>query len=149
MNGRKAPSRQDLIAALRGNELGLQLAQIQFEHYKPAMDAMKLYLDVYGSSSPNLYRTKNKQIAAACQMSGVNDPTATRKQRLAAITCYEMIHEAVIRCLELGLDKKEAKKALNDAIEQAAEFFGLGNKKTVQARNNKSKGKGKGKGKTK
>lgn len=113
------------------------------------MDAMKLYLDVYGSSSPNLYRTKNKQIAAACQMSGVNDPTATRKQRLAAITCYEMIHEAVIRCLELGLDKKEAKKALNDAIEQAAEFFGLGNKKTVQARNNKSKGKGKGKGKTK
>lgn len=46
---------------------------------------MKLYLEIHGSQSPNFYMTRNKQVAAACQMNGVNDPNATRKQRMASL----------------------------------------------------------------
>jgi hypothetical protein len=118
-----------------GDELQLHLKCMTLEAYKPAMDALKLYLEIHGSQSPNFYMTRNKQVMAACQMNGINDLNATRKQRLAAITCYEMIHEAIMLCLELGLGKEETKKELNDAVAKAAEFFGLGNKKTVKARN--------------
>jgi hypothetical protein len=128
------PTRKDLIKTHRNDELMLHLCQLQLETYKPAMDAMKLYLEIHGSQSPNFYMTRNKQVAAACQMNGVNDPSATRKQRIAAITCYEMIHESIMRCLELGISKEETKKMLNEAIEKAAAFFGLGNKKAVKAR---------------
>lgn len=131
---KKRPTRNDLMRALHGDELGLQLHQIQLEAYKPAMDACKLYLDIYGSSSPNFYRTQNLRVMATCQMNGINDPDATRKQRIAAMTCYEMIHETIIRCLELGLDKEQVKQELSTAIEKAGEFFGLGNKKAVKAR---------------
>jgi hypothetical protein len=117
-----------------GNELQLHLKQLSLEAYKPAMDACKLYLEIHGSQSPNFYMTRNKQVAAACQMSGINDPNATRKQQLAAITCYEFIHESIMRCIELGLGKEETKKTLNEAIEKAAEFFGLGNKKAAKRR---------------
>lgn len=132
----KRPSHNDLMRVLRNqnDDLGLQLHQITMEAYKPAMDACKLYLEIYGSGSPNFYMTRNKQVAAACQMNGINDPGATRKQRLASATCYEMIHESITRCIELGLSKQETKNALNGAIEKAAEFFGLGNKKAVKAR---------------
>lgn len=122
------------MRALQGDDLGLQLHQITMEAYKPAMDACRLYLEIYGSGSPNFYMTRNKQVAAACQMNGINDPSATRKQRLAAATCYEMIHESIMRCIELGLSKEDTKKTLNEAIEKAAAFFGLGNKKAVKAR---------------
>ena len=122
------------MRALQEDDLGLQLHQITMEAYKPAMDACRLYLEIYGSGSPNFYMTRNKQVAAACQMNGINDPSATRKQRLAAATCYEMIHESIMRCIELGLSKEDTKKTLNDAIEKAAAFFGLGNKKAVKAR---------------
>jgi hypothetical protein len=118
-----------------GDKLQLTLKCMTLEAYKPAMDALKLYLEIHGSQSPNFYMTRNKQVIAACQMNGINDPNATRKQRLAAITCYEMIHEAITQCLELGLGKEETKKELNDAVAKAAEFFGLGNKKAVKARN--------------
>lgn len=60
------------MRALHGDELGLQLHQITLEAYKPAMDAMKLYLEIHGSGSPNFYMTRNKQVAAACQMSVIN-----------------------------------------------------------------------------
>lgn len=127
------------MLSLKNDELMLHIHQLGLESYKPAMNAMKLYLSVYGSSSPNLYRTKNIQIAAACQMNGINDPDATRKQRLCALTCYELIYEAVYRSLEMGLDKDDAKQMVNNAVERAAEFFGLGNKRMVSARNKAAK----------
>lgn len=117
--------------------MALGLYQIQLEAYKPAMDACKRYLEIYGSGSPNFYRTRNMQVAAVCQMNGMNDPTATRKQRLAAATCYEMIFESIMRGLEMGLDKEQVKKMMNDAINSAGVFFGLGNKKAVKARKGK------------
>lgn len=135
----RPPTRNELMRAIQGDELALQLHQITLEAYKPAMDAIKVYLEIFGSSSPNFYMTKNKQVAAACQMSGVNDPNATRKQRLAAATCYEMICEAIIQSLEAGLDKEQVKQTMNDAIERAAAFFGLGKKKAVKARTKKVK----------
>ncbi len=123
------------MEALHGNELMLQLHQIQLEAYKPVMDALKLYLEIYGSGSPNFYMTKNKQVAAACQMNGVNDPSASRKQRIAAMTCYEMLLDAIVTGLENDLDKERIKEMMNDAINRAAAFFNLGNKKAVAARN--------------
>jgi hypothetical protein len=130
----KTPTRQELLAAIQGDELALQLHHITLEAYKPAMDAIKKYLEIFGSQSPNFYMTKNKQVIAACQMQGINDPTATRKQRIAAAACYEMLLDAILRSFELGLKKEEVKKAMNDAINSAAEFFGLGNKKAVAQR---------------
>lgn len=131
----KNPTHKDLMNVIRHDELQLQIHQMQLEAYKPAMDALKRYLEIFGSQSPNFYMTKNKQISAACQMNGINDPTATRKQRIAAMTCYEMIYETIMRCLELGFDKEQVKQAMNEAINKAAEFFGLGNKRAVSARN--------------
>lgn len=133
------PTQRDLMSVIRHDELQLHIHQMQLEAYKPAMDALKLYLDIYGSGSPNLYRTKNIQIAKTCQMNGLNDPMATRKQRLAAITCYEMIYETITRSLELGLDKEQVKQLMNDAIHNAGEFFNLGNKKTVAQRERAAK----------
>lgn len=122
------------MRAIHGDELALQIYQITLETYKPAMDAIKLYLEIFGSQSPNFYMTKNKQVAAACQMNGLNDPDATRKQRLAAMTCYEMIMESIMDGLQSGLGKEQVKQMMNDAINRAAEFFNLGNKKAVAAR---------------
>lgn len=132
---KKKPTRKDLIKAVANDELHLHLAQVQLEAYKPAMDALKLYKEIYGSQSPNLYMSKNKQVAAICQMNGINDPVASRKQRIAAMTCYEMIHETIMRCLEMGMDKDQVKQSVNDALQSTGEFFGLGNKKAVAARN--------------
>lgn len=133
----KPPSHKELIRAIQGDELALGMYQIQLEAYKPAMDACKRYLEIYGSGSPNFYMTRNRQVAAVCQMKGMNDPTATRKQRLAAATCYEMIFESIMRGLEMGLDKEQVKKMMNDAIDSAGSFFGFGNKKAVNARKGK------------
>lgn len=135
------PTQKDLMSVIRHDELQLHIHQLQLEAYKPAMDALKLYLDIYGSGSPNFYRTKNIQVAKTCQMNGLNDPTATRKQRLAAITCYEMIYETINRSLELGLDKEQVKQLMNEAIHNAGEFFNLGNKRSVAARNKSNKSK--------
>lgn len=135
------PTQKDLMSVIRHDELQLHIHQLQLEAYKPAMDALKLYLDIYGSGSPNFYRTKNIQVAKTCQMNGLNDPTATRKQRLAAITCYEMIYETINRSLELGLDKEQVKQLMNEAIHNAGEFFNLGNKRSVAARNKLNKSK--------
>lgn len=135
------PTQKDLMSVIRHDELQLHIHQLQLEAYKPTMDALKLYLDIYGSGSPNFYRTKNIQVAKTCQMNGLNDPTATRKQRLAAITCYEMIYETINRSLELGLDKEQVKQLMNEAIHNAGEFFNLGNKRSVAARNKSNKSK--------
>jgi hypothetical protein len=135
----KKPTHGDLMRVIRHDELQLHLHQMKLDNYKPAMDAMKRYLEIFGSQSPNFYMTKNKQVIAACQMNGLNDPNATRKQVLAATTCYEMLYETIMRCMEMGLDKEQVKQEMNDAINKAAEFFGLGNKKAVAARNKKRK----------
>lgn len=127
------------MKAIRNDELALHLHQLQLEAYKPAMDALKLYLEIFGSQSPNFYMTKNRQIAASCQMNGINDPDATRKQRIAAMACYEMLAEAIMKAIELGLDKEEVKQMMNDAINSATEFFNLGNKKAVKAREKRNK----------
>lgn len=137
----KKPTHSDLMSVIRHDDLQLQIHQMQLEAYKPAMDALKRYLEIFGSQSPNFYMTKNKQVAAACQMNGLNDPSASRKQRIAAMTCYEMIYETIMRCLEMGFDKEQVKQAMNDAINRAAEFFGLGNKKAVAARTKTNKRK--------
>jgi hypothetical protein len=136
---KKLPTRSDLMKAIRNDELALHLHQLQLEAYKPAMDALKLYLEIFGSQSPNFYMTKNRQIAASCQMNGINDPDTTRKQRIAAMTCYEMLAEAIMKAIELGLDKEEVKQMMNDAINSATEFFNLGNKKAVKAREKRNK----------
>ena len=141
--GNKKITRQELIRASQGDELMLNLHQMTLDAYKPLMDAMKHYLEIHGSQSPNFYMTKNKQVAAACQMTGINDPDATRKQRIAAMTCYEMLLEAIMTGLENNLGKDRIKEMMNDAINKAAEFFNLGNKKAVKAREKAAKGKGK------
>jgi hypothetical protein len=135
LNGaNKKPTRQELLRAIQGDELALQQHSILLETYKPTMDAIKLYLEIHGSQSPNFYMTKNKQVSAACQMNGLNDPCATRKQRIAAMTCYELLMEAIMAGIESGLGKEQVKQMMNDAINRGAEFFNLGNKKAVAAR---------------
>jgi hypothetical protein len=117
-----------------GDQLGLTLYALQVETYKAAMDAIKQYLDMHGSSSPNYYMSKNIQIAGICQVSGLTDPEATRKQRIAIAACLEAVGEFFIRGLELGLSKEEIKNMVNQELYRVGEFFGLGNKKAIQAR---------------
>lgn len=105
---------------------------LRLDAYRPAMDALKAYLVIHGSSSPNLYRTRNKQILAACQIASPND--ATPKQILAAVTCYQKMEEAILFGLEHHLDKEDLKRLINEAIASAAAFFGLGNQKAIQRR---------------
>jgi len=105
---------------------------LRLDAYKPAMDALKAYLVIHGSSSPNLYRTRNKQVLAACQIASANE--ATPKQILAVATCYQKMEEAILFGLEHQLDKEEIKRLINEAIESAAQFFDLGNKKAIQRR---------------
>ena len=107
---------------------------LRLDAYKPAMDALKAYLVIHGSSSPNLYRVRNKQVLAACQIASPND--ATPKQILAVVTCYQKMEEAILFGLEHPLDKEDIKRLINEAIESAAHFFGLGNQKAVKRRAN-------------
>ena len=108
---------------------------LRLDAYKPAMDALKAYLVIHGSSSPNLYRTRNKQVLAACQKASAND--ATPRQILAVATCYQKKEEAIQFGLEHQQDKEDIKRLINEAIENAAAFFGLGNKQTIKARSKK------------
>ena len=48
--------------------------------------------------------------------------------------------DAIVTGLENDLDKERIKEMMNSAINKAAEFFNLGNKKMVKARE-KAKGK--------
>ena len=43
--------------------------------------------------------------------------------------------------VELGLDKEQVKQLMNEAIHNAGEFFNLGNKRSVAARNKSNKSK--------
>lgn len=108
---------------------------LRLDAYKPAMDALKAYLVIHGSSSPNLYRTRNKQVLAACQIASASD--ATPRQILAVATCYQKMEEAILFGLEHQLDKEDIKRLINEAIASAAAFFGLGNKQTIKARSKK------------
>ena len=108
---------------------------LRLDAYKPAMDALKAYLVIHGSSSPNLYRTRNKQVLAACQIASASD--ATPRQVLAVATCYQKMEEAILFGLEHQLDREDIKRLINEAIESAAAFFGLGNKQAVKARSKK------------
>ena len=59
---------------------------------------------------------------------------ATPKQILAVATCYQKMEEAILFGLEHQLDKEDLKRLINEAIESAAAFFGLGNQKAVKRR---------------
>jgi hypothetical protein len=126
---------KELAKTLKTDELGLSLYQLQLETYKPAMDACKLYLETYGSQSPNFYMTKNKQVAAICQVQGLNDPGASRKQRIAIAACLEALHEVYMRGIEIGMTKEDIKQMCNQELDRIGNAFGLGNKKAVAARN--------------
>lgn len=110
---------------------------LRLDAYKPAMDALKAYLVIHGSSSPNLYRTRNKQVLAACQIASASD--ATPRQILAVATCYQKMEEAILFGLEHQLDKEDIKRLINEAIESAAHFFGLGNKASQKQKGRKTK----------
>jgi len=131
---KSAERRKELMEKLRHDETQMTLYQIQLDAYKPAMDAIKLLLEIFGSSSPNLYMSKNKQIAAICQVKGLNDPNASRWQTIAITACLEKLRIEVLRSLELNYDYERIKKQVNDELTRIGEFFGLGNKKAVKAR---------------
>jgi len=126
--------RKALMEKLRNDETQMTLYQIQLDAYKPAMNAIKLLLEIFGSSSPNLYMSKNKQIAAICQVKGLNDPNASNWQRIAITACLEKLRLEVLRSLELDYDYERIKKQVNDELTRIGDFFGLGNKKAVKAR---------------
>lgn len=126
-------------SSLNGTNKGLQESQVEHsaiaqirlfrkEEYPIAMDAIKLFLDIHGSSSPNYYRTINKQIAAHCQMQGVHDINATSDQQLCHLVMTHKVGRAIKTSIELGLPKDKIKQQKDYAIEQTAQFFGLGKK---------------------
>lgn len=128
---------QELRRILRNDETQTTLYQIQLENYKPFTTRIQASIDIWGSSakfSGGEYAVRAKQIAAACQVAGMNDPNATPAQRLAVATALHKGTETYDRAFEQGLDKTEWKNQFKIALEQSAEFFGLGNKKTVKAR---------------
>ena len=49
---------------------------------------------------------------------------------------------AIMKAIELGLDKEEVKQMMNDAINSATAFFNLGNKTAVRAREKANRRKG-------
>lgn len=129
---------QELRKVLRNDETQTTLYQIQLENYKPFTSRIQASIDIWGSSakfSGGEYAVRAKQIAAACQVSGLNDPNATPAQRLAVATALHKGTETYDRAFEQGLDKTEWKSQFKKILDQSAEFFGLGNKKAVAARN--------------
>jgi hypothetical protein len=138
LNGKKrnksAERRKELMEKLRHDETQMTLYTIQLDSYKPGMDALRLLLEIFGSSSPNLYLSKNKQIAAICQVNGLNDPSASNWQRIAITACLEKLRIEILRGIELNYDYERIKRQVNDELTRIGDFFGLGNKKAVKAR---------------
>ena len=65
-------------------------------------------------------------------MNGINDPDATRRQRIAALTMYEDIAEVHNRAIELQMDKEDMKAWRNARLTKTALFHGLGTKKDLR-----------------
>lgn len=126
-------TRKKLVRALSGRPEDLFLVQITAESYRPAMDSTKLAIEVYGNKSKfPLYGVLNRQVAAKCQMNGINDPEATRRQRIAALTMLEDISEVHISSIESNLTKEEMEVLRNERLTKTALFHGLGAKKDLK-----------------
>lgn len=105
-----------------------QIRLFRRDEYPIETDAIKLFLAIYGSSSPNYYTTIHRQINAHCQMQSVNDVNATSDQQLCHLVMTHKVGRAIKMGIELSLPKDEIKKQKDYAIEQTARFFGLGKK---------------------
>lgn len=128
-------TRKQLVRSLSNKPEDLFLCQLAVESYRPAMDSTKIVIEVYGNKSKfPLYASLNKQVAAKCQMNGINDPNATRRQRIAAITMFEDISESHISSIENHLTKEEMEALRNDRLTRTALFHGLGAKKDLKRR---------------
>lgn len=135
---KSADRSRELQRVLRQDAAQLPIYQIQLEHYKPFTDKVKIGLEVWGSSAKcegGEYAVRAKQIAAMCQMTGLNDPHATPEKRLAAATALLKGKETLDRAFEQQSDKDEWKGQFKKALDEVGNFFGLGNKKAVTARN--------------
>lgn len=126
----KRMSHKELVRANKGNPEQIALLTLQLDSYRPYMDSVKHYVDIYGSSSKiGLYATLNKQLAAKAQMNGLNDPNATRKQRICLIAMMEDVYEAHTQGFEMGLDSSAIKVLRNERTDKTSLFFNLGTKK--------------------
>jgi len=134
LHGKKAAlTRSQLKKQLSNKPEDLFILQVTAETYRPAMNSIKAILEVYGSSAkPSLYVALNKQVAAKCQMSGINDPTANRRQRIAALTMYEDIYEVHTDTLEGKISRERMNEIRNERMTRTALFHGLGTKKDQQ-----------------
>ena len=134
---KSADRSRELQRVLREDATQLPMYQIQLEHYKPFTDKVKIGIEVWGSSAKcdgGEYAVRAKQIAATCQMSGLNDPHATPDKRLAAATALWKGKEAFDRAFELQSGKDEWKQQFKKSLDEVGNFFGLGNKQAVKAR---------------
>jgi len=131
LHGKKtALTRRQLKKQLSNKPEDLFLLQVTAETYRPAMDSIKAILEVYGSSAkPSLYVALNKQVSAKCQMNGINDPSAHRRQRIAALTMFEDIYEVHIDTLEGKISRERMNEIRNERLTRTALFHGLGTKK--------------------
>lgn len=131
LHGKKtALTRHQLKKQLSNKPEDLFLLQVTAETYRPAMDSIKAILEVYGSSAkPSLYVVLNKQVSAKCQMNGINDPSANRRQRIAALTMFEDIYEVHIDTLEGKISRERMNEIRNERLTRTALFHGLGTKK--------------------
>jgi hypothetical protein len=131
LHGKKtALTRRQLKKQLSNKPEDLFLLQVTAETYRPAMGSIKAVVEVYGSSAkPSLYVALNKQVAAKCQMNGINDPSANRRQRIAALTMYEDIYEVHTDTLEGKISRERMNEIRNERLTRTALFHGLGTKK--------------------
>ena len=113
------------IARQQGQDIA-HLRMLGIESFRAMADSVKQYLDVHGSSSPNLYVTISKQINAACQIDPKSQPT--RRQLIAKAACFDRFAEVQDYGIEHGFDKEEIKHSRKEAVATTAAFFGLGNK---------------------
>lgn len=134
---KSAERNKELQHVLRDDESQMTLYQIQLENWKPFTGRVKASIDIWGSSvkfNGGEYAVRAKQIAAAAQSSGLNDPQATAGQRLMMATALYKGTETYDRAFQQGMNKTEWKKQWADTLNSVAEFFGLGNKKVVSKR---------------
>jgi len=116
LNGKKrnksADRSRELQRVLRQDATQVPMYQIQLEHYKPFTDKVKIGIEIWGSSAKcdgGEYAVRAKQIAATCQMTGLNDPYATPDKRLAAATSLWKGKETFDRAFEQQSSKDEWK----------------------------------------
>lgn len=140
LNGKNKSAKRskELQRVLRNDESQMTLYQIQLEQWKPFNDRVKASVEIWGSSAKckgGEHTVRAKQIAAAAQASGLNDPYASPGQRLMMATALYKGQETYDFAFQHGLDKTEWKNQWRETLRSVAEFFGLGNKKAVAARN--------------